>query len=58
MFGGPGVLAAAVAGRLWADAIPRQVGHQGRLLEERGNLADVLHCGGRQKRLLAVCIRY
>lgn len=43
VFGRPGVLAAAVAGRLRADAVPRQVGHQGRLLEERRNLADVFH---------------
>lgn len=51
MFGRPGVLAAAVAGRLRADAVPRQVGHQGGLLEERRNFTDVLHCGGTQKRI-------
>ncbi len=51
MFGRPGVLAAAVAGRLWADAIPRQVGYQRGLLEEWRNFADVLHCGGAQKRM-------
>lgn len=45
MFWRAGVVAAAVAGRLRADAVPRQVGHQGRLLEERRHLADVLHCG-------------
>lgn len=49
VFGRAGVLAAAVAGRLWADTVPGQVGHKGRLLEERGNLTDVLHCGGREE---------
>jgi len=46
VFGRAGVLATAVAGRRRAHAVPRQVGHQGRLLEERRDLADVLHCGG------------
>lgn len=50
VFGRPGVLTAAVAGRLWADAVPRQVGHQRWLLKQRRNLTDVLHCGGTQKR--------
>lgn len=45
VFGRAGVVAAAVAGRLRADAVPRQVGHQRRLLEERRHLTDVLHCG-------------
>lgn len=44
MFGRAGVVAAAVAGRLRADAVPRQVGHQGRLLEEGRHFTDVLHC--------------
>lgn len=45
VFGRAGVVAAAVAGRLRADAVPWQVGHQGRLLEERRHFTDVLHCG-------------
>lgn len=45
VFGRAGVVAAAVAGRLRADAFPRQVGHKRRLLEERRHLTDVLHCG-------------
>lgn len=45
VFGRAGVVAATVAWRLRADAIPRQVGHQRRLLEERRHLTDVLHCG-------------
>lgn len=44
MLGRAGVLAAAVAGRLRTDAVPRQVSHQGRLLEERRHFADVLDC--------------
>lgn len=45
VFGRPWVIAAAVAGWLWADAVPRQVSHQGWLLEQWRNLTDVLHCG-------------
>lgn len=44
VFGRAGILASAVAGRLRADAVPRQVGHQGRFLEERRDFADVLDC--------------
>lgn len=46
MFGRPGVVTAAVAGRLRPDAVPLQVGDQGRLLEERRHLADVFYWGG------------
>jgi len=45
VLGRAGVLAAAAARGLRTNALPRQVGHQRRLLEERRHLADVLDCG-------------
>lgn len=54
VLGRAGVLAAAVAGRLRADAVPRQVGHQRRFLEERRNFPDVLDCWERRSRMLIV----
>lgn len=44
VFGWTRVLASAVAGRLWADTVPRQVSHQGRLLKERRHFTDVFYC--------------